>query len=292
MKRLNATLDKIRLKTKLRVESEGPKTSHDLGQRAHHAETNNFLALSFNLSSKMRAFYLLLLLIVKAKGQNRTEAGLWVVYDFDDDNSTPHQQPPSCILAGMKAKIAVHGESHLPSLAYDLFPSSTTATNYTCGSIEPEQKLILNWQPDSEAVFYFRQNNDSNYLHHVELRMIVDDQYVIHANTKWDLNLMSVPLLFAFVCPKPLEIEMIAKVSKHEGGLLCESCNATLILTDTKIEVFRQKRYYNDLTHLKFRCDFGWPYVWVGHTILITTIVLGLIIFADFSIRYKKGSKE
>lgn len=91
--------------------------------------------------------------------------GLWVVYDVDDDNSqetTPHQQPPSCILAGMKAKIDIFGKHQLPSSEYDLFPSpnETTATNYTCGSIgELEQKLILNWQPSSEIVFFFRQSN-------------------------------------------------------------------------------------------------------------------------------------
>ena len=64
----------------------------------------------------------------------------------------------------MKAKIDIFGSRQLflPSSSYDLFPNETRAENYTCGDLgEPEQKLILNWQPDSEIVFFFRQQNVS-----------------------------------------------------------------------------------------------------------------------------------
>ncbi len=88
---------------------------------------------------------------------------LYVVYDQDDDDSSkPHLQPPSCILAGMNAKIDIFGNHGLSSSRYDLFPNGTTAANFTCGRPgEQEQKLVLNWQPDSEVVFFFRQQNVS-----------------------------------------------------------------------------------------------------------------------------------
>ena len=55
-------------------------------------------------------------------------ADFWMVYDTEDDESktSTHRQPPSCILAEMKAKIDIFG-SHLPSSSYDLFPNETQA---------------------------------------------------------------------------------------------------------------------------------------------------------------------
>ena len=77
----------------------------------------------------------------------------------------------------MKAKINIAGDfgnferTLLPGAStFDLFESlledesdgfeMTTAENNTCGGPEdPGQKLILNWQPDSEIVLFFKQQN-------------------------------------------------------------------------------------------------------------------------------------
>ena len=48
-----------------------------------------------------------------------------MVYDTEDDESktSTHRQPPSCILAEMRAKINIFC-SHLPLSSYDLFPNT------------------------------------------------------------------------------------------------------------------------------------------------------------------------
>jgi len=242
--------------------------------------------------------------------KNTTDHEIWVVYDteVEDSKSSTHGQPPSCILAEMKAKIGIF-DSLLPSTSYDLFPNGTHAENYTCVGIgdQPEQKLILNWHPDSELVLFFRQENDSNLLHHVVLRMLIpldekdESYYELVAESAWDLEMMRAPNLFAFVCNKPLYIAMEAKVSKittsndtpllSDGQLAIPTSvdyNATLELANVKMELFRMKRYYNDFTHLKYDCDYGWPYEWVAHTILVIALVLGVAVFVNFTSRFLK----
>lgn len=134
-----------------------------------------------------------------------------------------------------------------------------------------------------------------------------DANYVLHAESAWNLNMMSVPTLFAFVCHKPFKISMVAKVVKNSNdklndggklffttqdpwcfkiqflGILCEACSAMLTLEDIQVEVFRVKRYYNDLTHLKYDCIVGWPYQWVSHTILCLGLLFALCISIDFT---------
>ena len=36
-----------------------------------------------------------------------------------------------------------------------------------------------------------------------------------------------------------------------------------LTLSDIKLELFRELRFYEDITHLKYLCDVNWPYKWV-----------------------------
>jgi len=239
---------------------------------------------------------------------NPANPDFWMVYDIevDEPKTSTRRQPPSCILAEMKANIDIFG-SNLPSFSYDLFPNETQAENYTCGEVtsdQPEQKLIINWQPDSEMVFFFRQENGSNLLHHVVLRMLIpldekeESYYELVAESAWDLELMKVPNLFAFVCKKPILIPMDATVSKIpnddtpllSNGELIEpmtiNYNATLVLADVKMELFRVKRYYNDFTHLQYDCEYGWPYDWVAHTITTVVLVLAVALFVNFTVRF------
>lgn len=44
-----------------------------------------------------------------------------------------------------------------------------------------------------------------------------DANYILHAESAWNLNMMSVPTLFAFVCHKPFKISMVAKVVKNSN---------------------------------------------------------------------------
>lgn len=74
-------------------------------------------------------------------------------------------------------------------------------------------------------------------------------------------------------------------------GILCEACSAVLTLEDTRLEVFRVKRYYNDLTHLKYDCIVGWPYDWVAHTILAVSLVFAICISVDFARKIFKSGK-
>ena len=53
-----------------------------------------------------------------------------------------------------------------------------------------------------------------------------------------------------------------------------------------KLELFRNKRYYNDFTHLQYDCECGWPYDWVAHTILILVLVLAIVLFVNFTSRF------
>jgi len=251
--------------------------------------------LFFTLSSAPKVIF----------AKNTTDPDFWVVYDNEEDDSktSTHRQPPSCILAEMKAKIDIF-DSYLPSPSYDLFPNETWAENSTCGGIggdQPEQKLVLNWNPDSVIVFFFRQENGSNLLHHVSLRMLIpldeknESYYDLTAESAHDLEFMSAPNLFAFVCKKPISIPMEATVSKEtidnttldsDNGQYSMKYNATLELADVKMELFRVKRYYNDFTHLQYDCEYGWPYEWVAHTILTVSLVLALSVFIIFTMRF------
>jgi len=256
--------------------------------------------LFFTLSSAPKVIF----------AKNTTDPDFWTVYDTEEDDSktSTHRQPPSCILAEMKAKIDIF-DSYLPSPSYDLFPNETWAENSTCGGIggdQPEQKLILNWHPDSEIVFFFRQENGSNLLHHVSLRMLIpldekDESYHdLFAESAWGLELMRAPNLFAFVCKKPIYIPMSATVSKitindnttlksDDGQTetpMSVNYNATLELANVKMELFRVKRYYNDFTHLQYDCEYGWPYEWVAHTILTVSLVQAVALFVNFTLRF------
>merc|ERR1712168_228916 len=249
--------------------------------------------------------------------QNTTNPDLWVVYDteVEESKTSTRRQPPSCILAGMKAKIDIFG-SHLPSSSYELFPKETQAENLTCeiGSDQPEQKLILNWHPDSVVAFFFRQENGSNLLQHVNLRILIpldeyeESYYELVAESEWDLEMMKAPNLFAFFCKNPIYIPMEATVSKVKtndqatthtpllsDGELIEPMsfkyNATLELADVKMELFRVKRYYNDFTHLQYDCEYGWPYEWVAHTILTVSMILAVALFVNFTVRFYKGKE-
>lgn len=247
------------------------------------------------------------------------KSDIWMVYDneVDDSKSTPHRQPPSCILASMKAKIDIFGSRQLllPSSSYDLFQTNETrAENYTCDGTsdngDPEQKLILKWHPDSELIFFFKKKDEFNILHHVVLRMLIplDDKeesyYELLAESAWDLDMMRAPTLFAFVCTKPVYIPMQAKVSKittTDNSLLLSdeqlsipksvNYNATLELSDVILELFRIKRYYNNFTHLKYDCVRGWPYEWVAHTILVIALVLAVTLFVNFTSRFLKSKQ-
>ena len=70
-----------------------------------------------------------------------------------------------------------------------------------------------------------------------------------------------------------------------------EHYNASLILTDVKLEVFRMKRYYNDITHLKYDCETGWPYEWVSNSILTLGFVLGFAMYLNFAVLYYRDMK-
>jgi len=261
-------------------------------------------------------FFTLSLVAKVIFAENTTNPDFWMVYDTEDDESktSTHRQPPSCILAEMKAKIDIFG-SHLPSSSYDLFPNETQADNYTCatgiGNDQPEQKLILNWHPDSWIIFHFRQENGSNIMQHVVLRMLIpldekeESYYELFAESDWDLEKMKAPNLFAFVCKQPVLIPMDAKVSKimtndntstHlSDGELVEpmsiNYNATLELADIKMELFRVKRYYNDFTHLQYDCEYGWPYEWVAHTISTASLVLAILLIVNFTYRFYKDKE-
>jgi len=246
--------------------------------------------------------------ITKVKSaENTTDPDRWVVYDNEEfDSKSSNHRLPSCILAEMKGKIETFG-SILPLKSYDLFPNGTEAENYTCGGIDdqPEQKLVLNWQQDSELVMFFRQKDDFNLLHHVVLRMLIplvneeESYYELYAESAWDLELMRVPNLFAFVCKNPLHIPMQARVSKitskddtpllSDGQLAVPTSvdyNATLELTNVKMELFRLKRHYNDFTHLQYDCEFGWPYKWVAHIIHIIVWILAILLLVNFTSRF------
>ena len=161
-------------------------------------------------------------------------------------------------------------------------------------------------------------------LHHVVLRMLIplegkdESYYELVAESDWDLEMMRAPTLFAFVCKKPLHIPMEAKVSKitddHVGKKrtslffshknnsnyflgplampMIVNYNATLVLNDVKLELFRFKRYYNDFTHLKYDCELGWPYEWVAHTILVIALVLAVSLFVNFTSRFLKEKQN
>ena len=62
--------------------------------------------------------------------------------------------------------------------------------------------------------------------------------------------------------------------------------NATLELTNVKMELFRLKRHYNDFTHLQYDCEFGWPYKWVAHIIHIIVWILAILLLVNFTSRF------
>jgi hypothetical protein len=51
------------------------------------------------------------------------------------------------------------------------------------------------------------------------------------------------------------------------------------------VETFREGRFYEDLTHLKFSCTNGWPYKLVPMTVLISLILFSIVIVVAFAVK-------
>ena len=111
---------------------------------------------------------------------------------------------------------------------------------------------------------------------------------------------MNVPRLFAYVCPRPFNISMDVKVKEitSDSGVNANtyprtiSAKAILYLNDLRVEVFREKRFYEDITHLKYFCDLGWPYGWVPIATFIFVLCFGLVCISVFTFNYVRNSKK
>jgi len=249
----------------------------------------------------------------------------WSVFDYQDlDQKDKGKPPPSCVLAGLKADLTfehIFGSlvnstnSKLEELLNDLrvgenethfkrFLRHARAQNLTCNDpstwTEAGQRLILSWEPDSTLNFHFRQGKDENgtvhnSLNHVYLKMVIynstNEKYTLEAQSQRNLKTMVVPKLFAYVCDIPMNISMnIAIYREDENGTSTKvtETRGQLTLHDIKIELFREKRFYEDITHLKYRCNVGWPYQWVPYALFAFVLFFGMVCTCAFCIRYHK----
>ena len=121
-------------------------------------------------------------------------------------------------------------------------------------------------------------------------------KYQLEAYSQRYLNYMNVPRLFAYVCPRPFNISMDVKmkeISENENATSRTiSAKAILYLNDLRIEVFREKRFYEDITHLKYFCDLGWPYGWVPIATFIFVLCFGLLCISVFTFNYVRNSNK
>ena len=118
-----------------------------------------------------------------------------------------------------------------------------------------------------------------------------DGRMDIIADSGPNLDLFQTPKLFAYVCKEPLNVSLPVNVSTH--GVKFVESNATLQLTSVKFEAFREDRYYDDITHLKYDCINGWPHLVVEVTICSIVTILAIVTIATLLRRYKKrASKE
>ena len=126
----------------------------------------------------------------------------------------------------------------------------------------------------------------------------VTGKYRLEAYSQRNLNYMKVPRLFAYVCPRPFNISMDVKVKEITSGISGNttsrtiSAKALLYLNDLRMEVFREKRFYEDITHLKYFCDLGWPYGWVPIATFIFVLCFGLLCISVFTLNYVRNSKK
>eukprot|EP00093_Oithona_nana_P001748 01748.XXX_657_1751_1 [CDS] Oithona nana genome sequencing. len=247
----------------------------------------------------MSIFWLLLLapIISQSLAQFSTEDDdLFVVYDYFNDGDSSHKQPPSCILATFKAKLILDDGIEL-----DILPSNLTwisTHNHTCG--EEHQTLELFWDEDSSMILSFTREPNSTafyFLDRVQLRCkfsaISEDNFGrmdISADSGANLNLFKTPRFFAYVCQEPLNVSLPVNVSTH--GVKFIEPKATLQLTQVKFEAFREDRYYDDITHLRYDCIKGWPYLVVEVTICSIVTILAIVTIFQLLRRYKSRSPK
>ena len=253
------------------------------------------------------------------------EKGLFAVFDYETDEDVGKgKPPPSCIIAGMKAHLKLFhdlNDENRNSTVLKLLHNAW-AKNHTCHLRSPHgekrQKLKLLWKNDpimadgglseyrsskfSSLTFHFGQRTEDNdeihnFLDYVHLNMITETRqgkYRLEAFSQRNLNYMDVPRLFAFVCPRPFNISMNVKVNEINGNSSSRSISAKalLYLNDLRVEVFREKRFYEDITHLKYFCDLGWPYGWVPIATFIFVLCFGLLCVSVFIFNYIRNSKK
>jgi len=260
------------------------------------ASTLNRQKIPKRKTEKMWTFSLLSFAIIsQSLAQFSTEDDdLFVVYDYFNDGDSSHKQPPSCILATFKAKLILDDGIELDILPTNLTEISTN--NHTCG--DQHQTLELFWDEDSAMNLSFTRQPNSTafyFLDRVQLRKfsaISEDngRMDISADSGPNLNLFKTPRFFAYVCQEPLNVSLPVNVSTH--GVKFIEPKATLQLTQVKFEAFREDRYYDDITHLKYDCIRGWPYLIIEVSICSIVTILALVTIFTLLRRYKSRSPK
>ena len=52
------------------------------------------------------------------------------------------------------------------------------------------------------------------------------------------------------------------------------------------VEPFREGRFYEDLTHLKYSCIDGWPYKFVPEAVVASLVIFTLVIVVAFAVKW------
>jgi len=257
--------------------------------------------------------------------ESKDGVGFWSVYDTltsrhddkekqanGDDSEIDH---PACLLVKMKVVVTSAEDNNVLAR----IPATAEGQNDTCYLMSDSQKDLAADIHDFSAHQSLRLRwKEENSPLHSSLAMgisrgsVTDLELLNEGYDRWfwvsslvirtpkitlklrDLHLFSAPLLFAFSC-KSQAMSIRANATLTEQEIVNNTATTTKTKKGVKItfhhfevEPFREKRYYDSLTHLKWDCHTGWPYSWVPIVVNLVTLLTVICVTTDWYFSYRR----
>jgi len=235
------------------------------------------------------------------------DVGFWVVYDTsasrlsDENKAKTDQDHPSCLLLKMKVVVSQGNDTIVD------VPMTAQISNDTCYLPEEDhhndegyvdytftpQSAQLSWidsnGSSSSLVMTFKSGppsqDNQGYEDWFWLSKLSIRTQIVKLDIR-DMHAFAAPLLFAFRCKsQTMSLSSIAEVKGKPE-------NVTVTFHHLEVEPFRENRYYESLTHLKWDCHNGWPYSFVPGVLLSVVMVLAIVMITDMYLSHRRWRRN